>query len=167
MQARLPQPRRQLQPRTLLLILGLLLALAIPPWFVVAAIVQFSPTIELKSRQAMERKGAPDWEHVARLGDKVWRDPTPETFQSLNGGRWTRLCVNGGFTDPVKTFESTFGPSEIAGELRRLYDRLTPVGEYDVTVSYADGPGQVEILYVVAGGSLQAINLATCIRQAG
>lgn len=167
MPAIIPQQRRDMQSATLLRVFGLLLLLAIPPWFMLAAVVQFSPAVELKSRQAMERHGMPAWEYVAHLGDKVWREPRPATFATLNDGRWTKLCVNGGFTDPVATFENAFGPSKIADEVRALYDRLVPVGEYDVAVSYADQSGWVEVLYVIAGGSLQAINLIRCMRRDG
>lgn len=163
MTARTPQKRAEVPARSLYMIAGLLLSLAIPPWFIVAAVVQFSPNIELKSRQAMERPGDVNWRIVERLGDKAWRQPSPATFAALNEGHWTGLCVNGGLTDPIATFENAFGPSDVPEEIRARFDRLVPVGDYDLAISFADERGRVDVIYLVAGGSLQSLRMARCM----
>jgi hypothetical protein len=162
------RPRRQpapLSPRTKWIILGLFLLVAIPPWFIVAVLVRFTPSVEMQYRKALERREDPNHHFVASLGTKAWRDPQPGTFEGLNGGRWTRLCVNGGETDPIETFETAFGPHDISDELRDRFNRSQPVATYDLAVSFADHQGKVDVVYVVEAGSLQSLHQIACMRH--
>lgn len=162
------RPRRQvaaLSSKSKWIIFGLFLLVAVPPWFIVAVLVRFTPSVEMQYRKAMERRDDPNHAVVSSLGQKVWREPKPETFVHLNGGRWTHLCVNGGETDPIATFETEFGPSDISDELRDRFNRSQPVATFDLAVSFADPAGKVDIVYVVEAGSLQSLHQIDCMRH--
>lgn len=162
---RVERPRAHLSREMKWIILGLFLLVAIPPWFIVGVLVRFTPSVEMQYRKAMERPDDPNYHFVTALGHKAWKEPNPETFAGLNGGRWTHLCVNGGETDPIETFETNFGPANFTDELRDKFDRPQPVATYDLAVSFADPEGKVDVVYVVEAGSLQSLKQTACMRH--
>lgn len=148
--------------RTWLMIAALAIAVAIPPWFLMYALYHFSPNFQLAQRKALERPDDPNWRVVSALGESAWKLPSPVIYSTLNGGDWKALCVNGGNTDPIATFAGTFEGVSPSEELRARFDRPMPVDDYDLAVSFADRAGNVDILYLVGGGSLLSKGLVWC-----
>lgn len=155
----------QIPRKTWVLIGALAASLIIPAWVLLYLLYQFSPNFEHQKRKALERPADVNWQTVHQLGAKAWQQLRSETFVALNSGRWLTLCVNGGHTDPVATFEARVGPGRVPDHLRAQFSNLLAVGDYDLVVSFADTSGGLDMLYFVDGGSLQTRNLAWCARK--
>lgn len=150
---------------TWLLIGGLATALIIPAWALMYMMYHFSPVFEHRMRKTFERPGDSNWKVIHNLAEKAWSELRSETFAELSGGNWLRLCVNGGHTDPIATFESQVGEGSVPEHLRAMFNRSLAIGDYDLVVSFSDGAGNLDMLYFVDGGSLQSRKLAWCTRR--
>lgn len=155
----------EVSPVTWMLVGVLAASVAVPSWTIMYLLYHYSPSFEHGQRKTFERPKDRNWQIVHQLGPKAWHDLDPQTFADLNAGDWRELCVNGGHTDPVATFEGRFGKGRMPKALRRLFDRPLPVGDYDLVVSYAGHDGKVDALYFVDGGSMQSLQLAWCTQR--
>ncbi len=149
------------------LIGGLAAFLILPAWILMYLLYQYSPMFDHRRREALQRPADVNWQLVQRLGEKVWRNPTRETFAAFNGGNWKVLCVNGGHSEPVSTLEAEVGEGTVPAVLRAEYARTLAVnvGDYDLMVSFADRSGTIDMLYFLDAGSMQSRKLSWCTRN--
>lgn len=154
-----------ISPKTWLLLGGLAAALIIPAWILMYLLYQFSPMFDHRKRQTFERHLDANWQIVHGLGDKAWRQLEPQTFAALHGGDWSVVCVNGGHSDPVATFEAAVGEGWVPPHFTAMFNRPLAVADYDLVVSFADRAGGIDMLYFVDGGSMQSMRLSWCTKK--
>lgn len=100
----------------------------------------------------------PDYRHItgemARAGETSRGEASAINLAPLNGGRWQKACLFGGYTDPVREMEKS-GASITAADRARLGEawglRLHPVEEKEALVAFADPERRAHFVHVRSG----------------